>query len=168
MCLTNSTPQTITKKSSFQNLINNQSKLLWLTGTWPHDLMTFHLVLWMSIDFFSSRCESIDSGLIIVNFIALIFFRRHQIPSSVFNNSCRCLYFDWSSEGNQKKKRKKERGKHPLVFTLDPYTHTYDLHFNENINKQKIFIMWNDWVILLRKPTSSLVLEIKVKPTWSL
>lgn len=125
--------------SSLQNLTNKQSKLRWLTGTWPHDLMTFHLVLWMSIDFFSSRCESIDSGFITVNFIALIFFRRHQIPSSVFNNSsCRCLYFDRSSKGNEKTEKERERKTSISVhnFTLDLYTHTQDLHFNENIHYQ--------------------------------
>lgn len=112
--------------SSLQNLTNKQSKLRWLTGTWPHDLMTFHLVLWMSIDFFSSRCESIDSGFITVNFIALIFFRRHQIPSSVFNNSsCRCFYFDWSSKGNEKKgERERERKTSISVHTWSSYTHT--------------------------------------------
>lgn len=111
--------------SSLQNLTNKQSKLRWLTGTWPHDLMTFHVVLWMSIDFFSSRCESIDSGFITVNFIALIFFRRHQIPSSVFNNSsCRCFYFDWSSKGNEKKgERERERKTSISVHTWSLNTH---------------------------------------------
>lgn len=110
--------------SSLQNLTNKQSKLRWLTGTWPHDLMTFHLVLWMSIDFFSSRCESIDSGFITVNFIALIFFRRHQIPSSVFNNSsCRCLYFDRSSKGNEKTEKERERKTSISVHTWSLNTH---------------------------------------------
>lgn len=110
--------------SSLQNLTNKQSKLRWLTGTWPHDLMTFHLVLWMSIDFFSSRCESVDSGFITVNFIALIFFRRHQIPSSVFNNSsCRCLYFDCSSKGNEKTEKERERKTSISVHTWSLNTH---------------------------------------------
>lgn len=111
--------------SSLQNLTYKQSKLRWLTGTWPHDLMTFHLVLWMSIDFFSSRCESIDSGFITVNFIALIFFRRHQIPSSVFNNSsCRCLYFDRSSKGNEKTEKERARKTSISVHTWSLNTHT--------------------------------------------